>query len=211
MGRFDRSTCNFATPCDGMSHAATALPGLLIPRCRDRDPGGPPVPVQRHFFCPNTCLIPSVPTAAPTICWDRVRAKGSTWPGAHFGHRPPHRHCAVAPVSASTAPVAPLRRCGREQLASSASGAPICCASAAPSILRSSGGTGELSMIQVDGGLCRLRLGPTPAPAASHGDRASPSRSRRTCQRPRSAAARPLRGRLPSAPLLSSASSTRPS
>ena len=33
-------------------------------------------------------------------------------------------------------------------------------------------------MIQVGGGLCRLRLGPTPAPAASNGDRASPSRSR---------------------------------
>jgi hypothetical protein len=33
-------------------------------------------------------------------------------------------------------------------------------------------------MIQVDGGLCRLRLGPTPAPAASNGDRDAPSRSR---------------------------------
>jgi hypothetical protein len=40
------------------------------------------------------------------------------------------------------------------------------------------GGIGELSMIQVDGGLCRLRLGPTPAPAASNGDRDAPSRSR---------------------------------
>ena len=48
--------------------------------------------------------------------------------------------------------------------------------------LRSSGGTGELSMIQMDGGLCRLRLAPMPAPAASNGDRASPSRSRRTYQ-----------------------------
>jgi hypothetical protein len=43
--------------------------------------------------------------------------------------------------------------------------------------LRSSGGIGELSMIQKGGGLCRLRLGPTPTPAASRGDRASPSRS----------------------------------
>jgi hypothetical protein len=32
-------------------------------------------------------------------------------------------------------------------------------------------------MIQVDGGLCRLRLGPTPAPAASSGERVSPSRN----------------------------------
>ena len=66
-------------------------------------------------------------------------------------------------------------------------------------------------MIQADGGLCRLRLRPTPAPAASNGDRASPSRNGRMCLRPRSAAARPLRGRLPSTPTLSSASFTRPS
>jgi hypothetical protein len=68
---------------------------------------------------------------------------------------------------------------GRQQLATSPS--IVSCstpAPAAPATVRSSGGTGELSMSQVDGGLCRLRLGPTPAPAASNGDRASLSRSR---------------------------------
>jgi hypothetical protein len=115
------------------------------------------------------------------------------------------------PLSVPTAPVAPSRRCRRQQFGTSASPRPICFASAALVTLRSSGGTGELSMIQAVGGLCRLRLRPTPAPAASDGDRASPSRSPAQPSKPRSAAARPLRGRLPSAPPLSSAPSTRPS
>jgi len=121
------------------------------------------------------------------------------------------RVLAVTPLSVSTAPPACLRRCVPP--AAGHFGLGCCCsapASAAFATLRPSGGTGELSMIQSDGGLCRLRLGPTPAPAASNGDRAPPSRSRRNCRRPRSAAARPLRGRLPSAPALSSASATRP-
>jgi len=93
------------------------------------------------------------------------------------------RVLAVTPLSALTAPLAPSDDGGRQQLDPSASD--VCCsapASAAFASLRPSGGTGELSMIQVDGGLCRLRLGPTPAPAASNGDRASSSRSRRTWQ-----------------------------
>jgi hypothetical protein len=129
----------------------------------------------------------------------------------HFGQRPDHWLSAIARLSVLTAPLAALRRCMRQQLARSASARSICSASAPSGTLRSSGGTSEFSMIQLHGGPCRLRLGPTPALAASNGDRASPSRSRRNCQQTRSAAARPLRGRLPSAPTLSSASSTTPS
>jgi hypothetical protein len=90
------------------------------------------------------------------------------------------RVLAVTPLSALTAPFAPSDAAGRQQMATSPSD--VGCsppASAAPATMRPPGGTGELSIIHSDGGLCRLRLRPTPAPAASNGDRASPSRSRR--------------------------------
>jgi SAM-dependent methyltransferase len=46
-------------------------------------------------------------------------------------------------------------------------------------------------MLQVDGGLCRLRLRPVPTPAVSYGDRASPSRSSGQLSKSKRAAARP--------------------
>jgi hypothetical protein len=63
-------------------------------------------------------------------------------------------------LSAPTAPIAPLRRCGRQQLATSASD--VCCSasmSAAFVTLRPSGGTAEFSMIHVDGGRAGSGLG----------------------------------------------------
>src|ERR1019366_7003438 len=78
-----------------------------------------------------------------------------------FGHGPAQGPCAVTPLSVSTAPPACLRRCVPPAAGHFGLG---CCCSAPPSAafatLRSSGGTGDLPMIQLDGGLCRLRLRP---------------------------------------------------
>jgi hypothetical protein len=93
--------------------------------------------------------------------------------------------------SASAAPLAALRRYVLNQLATSAIGWGDLPRISGFSPLRSATQTAELSTMQVDGGVPRHEV----------------QRNRR---KSRSAAARPLRGRLPSAPALTSALSTSP-
>ena len=69
------STCDNRTCCDTVRPVGTSLRALLIPRCRDRDPGGPPITaVQMHILPVGSC---DLPTVTQQFCWVSPRRGGS--------------------------------------------------------------------------------------------------------------------------------------